>query len=238
MAGPDLIGGLDLGSVADFSVLSVVERLPAPEPTRKRRHQYRVRWLESWDLGTRYTDIVADVRARYDTPQLKGTRLAVDMTGVGVAVVDQIRAAKVPARVTPVVITAGHKTTVDRATNESHVPKKELVSTLLVLLQAGLVKWPAAADLPRTGPGAKFRQMVLKLEKELADFRVKVTRAANETFGGDKSQHDDIVLSMMLACWLGEHTGSGDAAGCSVADGPDSVVGSAPDGVFASGRGV
>lgn len=245
MAASTLFSGLDLGTVADFSVLCTVERSPrfppgTPPADRKdrRRWRYAVRWLESWDLGTRYTDIVGGVRARFDTPRLKNTRLAVDMTGVGVAVVDQIRAARVPARITPVVITAGHRTTIDPDTRESHVPKKELVSTLLVLLQAGLVKWPAAADLPKTGEAGAFRQMVLKLEKELADFRVKVTKSANETFGGDKSQHDDVVLALMLACWVAEHQGGGDPAGASVAPPEEGVVGGAPDGVFLTGKGV
>ena len=244
MAASHLISGLDLGSVADFSVLCTVERSPrfppGTEPQKRpdrRRWRYAVRWLESWDLGTRYTDIVSDVRGRFDTDALRWTRLAADMTGVGVAVVDQIRAARVPARVTPVVITAGHRTTRDEKTGEAHVPKKELVSTLLVLLQAGLVKWADPKALPRDGDAGRFRQMLVKLEKELADFRVKLTRAANETFGGDKSQHDDVVLALMLACWLGEHAGGGDPSGAS-SGGGESVVGGAPDGVFATGRGV
>ena len=239
-----LVSGLDLGSIADFSVLCTVERSPrfppGTEPQRRtdrRRWRYAVRWLESWDLGTRYTDIVSDVRGRFDTDALRWTRLAADMTGVGVAVVDQIRAAKVPARLTPVVITAGHKTTRDERTGEAHVPKKELVSTLLVLLQAGLVKWADPRTLPKAGEAGAYRAMLVKLEKELADFRVKLTRAANETFGGDKSQNDDVVLALMLACWLGEHAGGGDPSGAS-SGGGESVVGGAPDGVFATGRGV
>lgn len=245
MAPTALFSGLDLGSVADFSVLCTVERSPrfepGTEPQRRpdrRRWRYTVRWLESWDLGTRYTDIVAGVRDRFETPALKWTRLAADMTGVGVAVVDQIRAARVAARVTPVVITAGHKTTRDEKTGECHVPKKELVSTLLVLMQAGLVKWADPRTLPKAGEAGAYRAMLVKLEKELADFRVKLTRAANETFGGDKSQHDDVVLALMLACWLGEHAGSGDPSGVSTGGDGDGVVGGAPDGVFATGKGV
>lgn len=228
----DLICGLDLGMISDFSALSVLQRLPAPAPTRKRRWRYHLRWLETWDLGTRYTEIVEGVRRRFDSDQLKGSRLAIDMTGVGVAVVDQVRAAKVKARVTPVVITAGHAITKDPKTGEVHVPKKELVSTLMVLLQGGHVKWEAPGQ-----PGAL--KLAGRFEKELAEFRVKVTKSANETFGADRSQHDDIVLSVMLAVWLGENVGTGDPAGIVVPEGGESsAVGGAPDGVFATGRGV
>lgn len=223
-----LISGLDLGCVADFSALCTLERLPHPNPTRKRRWRYNLRWLETWDLGTRYTNIVTAVRDRFDTPQLRWTKLAIDQTGVGVAVVDQVRAAKVPARITPVVITAGHNTTRDPKTGECHVPKKELVSTLMVLLQAELIKWDVRAI-----------KLAAKLEKELSEFRVKVTRAANETFGADKSQHDDLVLALSLAAWLGENSGTSDPSGIGVpGEGERSVLDAAPDGVFATGKDV
>ena len=40
------------------------------------------------------------------------------------------------------------------------------------------------------------------LVAELNDFRVKITAAANETFAAaDERRHDDLVLSVALACW-------------------------------------
>jgi hypothetical protein len=43
------------------------------------------------------------------------------------------------------------------------------------------------------------------LIKEFLAFRVKITAAANETFEAWRERdHDDMVLAVALACWLGE----------------------------------
>jgi hypothetical protein len=42
------------------------------------------------------------------------------------------------------------------------------------------------------------------LVQELLNFRVKITEAANETFGAGDGEHDDIVLAVALACWYAE----------------------------------
>lgn len=214
--------GLDLGLVADFSALAVLDRQPAALPVPKRRWRYDLRWLEAWDLGTPYTTICAGVAARFRSDSLRYTPLAVDYTGVGMAVVEQLKAARVQGRLRPVVITAGHKVTTDDEHGSIHVPKKELVTNLMTLLQAGLLKWDATR-LP----------LAKRLEKELAAFQIKVTKAKNETFGADASQHDDLVLAVMLAAWLGENTGGGDIAGISLPEpGAGSVLEAAPGGVF------
>jgi len=239
-----LVSGLDLGKVADFSALTTLERSPAPKPTPKRRWQYRLRWLETWELGTRYTatrpderSIIGDVRTRFDTDALRWSLLAVDFTGVGTAVVDGLKAARVPARINPVLITGGHSISRPHENKENawHVPKKELVSTLITLLQCELFKWPKVEGSPKT----PFQATLVRFEKELAEFRVKMTKSANETFAGDKSQHDDLVLAVMLAAWLGENTGTGDPSGIGLPDeGERSVVDTAIEGTFHTGREV
>lgn len=238
-----LVSGLDLGRCADFSALATLERTPAPAPTRKRRWQYRIRWLETWDLGTRYTatrpgerSIVGDVRERFKKEPLAWTPLCVDFTGVGTAVVDSLVGAKVQARINPLLITSGHSISRPEENKERawHVPKKELVSTLITLLQADLLHWPKIGPRPRPG----FEATILRFEKELADFRVKVTKSANETFAGDKSQHDDLVLCACLAAWLGENTGGGDATGIGVQDESKNALAGAIEGTFATGNGL
>jgi len=73
------------------------------------------------------------------------------------------------------------------------VPKKELVASLQVLLQTRRLK--VAKTLPEAAT----------LVRELETFRVKVTEAANETFGAwREGQHDDLVLAVALAAWMGE----------------------------------
>jgi hypothetical protein len=90
--------------------------------------------------------------------------LAVDQTGVGAAVVDMLRQARVQACLHPVLITAGHAITRDERT--WHVPKKELVGILQVLLQCRRLR---VARLPE-------RELLVR---ELLAFRVKISLCAS-----------------------------------------------------------
>lgn len=217
-----IFAGLDLGKQRDPTVLAVLDRVPLEAPSRKRRWRYEVVHLRPWELNTRYTAIARDLHELYAAPPLAGTTLVPDFGGVGQAVVDQLRAAKVRARLVPVAITGGRLAHFDEKNRTWNVPKVELVGTLQVLLQAELVKWN-----PRL-PHAD------RLRRELANFRVTVTRAANETFAADAGQTDDVVLAVMLAAWIAERDG-GDPSGVGVpAAGRGSVLEAAPDGVFAA----
>lgn len=217
-----IFSGLDLGQRKDYSALACVDRLPLAIPLPKRRWRYEVRWLQTWDLGTAYTKIADDVAALYARPQLAGTTLAPDYTGVGRPVFDLLKSKKVRARIVPVLTTSGkfsHQTD-DGVWN---VPKTELVSLMQVLLQAGLIRIESSLKLtPR-------------LEQELSDFRVTITKARNETFGADASQHDDLLFAVMLGAWLGERDGGGLAAGIGTPPaGEGCAIESAPAGVFLS----
>ena len=51
----------------------------------------------------------------------------------------------------------------------------------------------------------KLLREVAILIRELETFRVKITEAANETFGAwREGQHDDLLLAVALAAWAGE----------------------------------
>ena len=45
------------------------------------------------------------------------------------------------------------------------------------------------------------------LIQELSNFKVKITTKGNDTYEAwREGQHDDLVLSVALACWYGENT--------------------------------
>jgi hypothetical protein len=91
-----------------------------------------------------------------------------------------------------VTITAGHHASTADGGGWL-VPKKELVSTLQVLL---------AARRLQVAPRLAEAQTLVR---ELLNFQVKVTRAAYETFGSSgEGQHDDLVLALALALWSAE----------------------------------
>ena len=74
-----------------------------------------------------------------------------------------------------------------------HVPKKELVGTLQVLLQTRRLQ------VSRSLPDAAV------LVQELENFRAKVTAAKKETLESwREGRHDDLILAVAMAAWLGE----------------------------------
>jgi hypothetical protein len=142
-------------------------------------------------LGTPYPAIVKDVQALMERPPLPGCRLVVDATGVGRAVVDLFRGAKLPALLVPVTITSGRAEVWQR--DGYHVAKVHLVGVMQALLGQGRLKISPLKDGPT-------------LLKELRVFKVKVNVATGtETFEAWRERdHDDMVLSVALPCWLAE----------------------------------
>jgi hypothetical protein len=211
----DYFMGLDLGQASDFTALAVLER---PGAWEGEGPPYAVRHLRRFPLGTPYTEVVPAVARLIAAPPLRGRcTLVADQTGVGRPVVDMLRGA-VNCRVVPVTITAGHAAT-QAEDGSRHVPKKELVSTLQLLLQARRLR--VARSLPDADA----------LVRELENFRVRITASAHETFGAaGGGQHDDLVLAVALAGWLAEREprwGEGAFSG-----GGSSLIDEAPEGVF------
>jgi len=154
-------------------------------------------------------------------PTLQDAPLVVDGTGVGRAVVDMFRAAALKTSIRPIVITGG--TAVSRGEDgTTHVAKKELVGVLQVLLQARRLL--VSDRLPE----AKT------LVKELQNFRVKITAAANETLEAwREGDHDDLVLAVALACWWAENRWTGPFT-VTADPGSRSPFADPPPGVFLS----
>jgi hypothetical protein len=182
------IAGLDLGQAGDFAALAALEAFDPPFPVPKR--SYGLRGLKRWPLGTSYVKVVADVGALLSAPELRGADLVVDASGCGRPVVDMARAANLPARLQPVIITAGHA--VSFAAGYFHVAKIVLINTTLVALQERRLQ--LAPSLPE----------VPTLVRELENYRTKITPALNEVFNAREGAHDDLLLALCLAVWFGE----------------------------------
>jgi hypothetical protein len=190
---------VDLGQVNDFTAIAVLERplVSLEEALDRRLPSYALRHLQRLPLGTPYPTVVQSVVSLLGSAFLSGCTLVIDQTGVGRAVVDMLFNAlngRVSCMFFPITITAGHEVTCSES-NRLHVPKKELVGTLQLLLQTRRLQ--VARTLPEAGV----------LVKELENFRVKVTAARNETFESwREGQHDDLVLAVALAAWMGEQS--------------------------------
>jgi hypothetical protein len=185
--------GVDLGQAQDYTAVVVVEHQSAwvgGLPERKHFPElYMARHVERLPLKTTYPAVVDAIKRLMADGQLKAARLVVDATGVGAPVVDLLRKAGLnPAAV---MITAGGKETRDGLTY--HVPKRDLVGQVQVLLQSGKLK--IADGLP-LGP---------KLVQELLAFKVTIDpKTAHDSYAAwREGDHDDLVLALALACWPG-----------------------------------
>lgn len=216
---PEYLVGLDLGQARDYSALSIAQRSLPPLPPvddwpveygygdygrylrpvepERGPASYLIRHLQRWKLGTSYPDVVADVASLVAAPSLREKALlVVDGTGVGPPVVDLLRAARLPCRLIAVTITGG--TAVTAGGDEYHVPKRDLVSAVQMLLQTRRLRVAEALPEARTLTG------------ELENFRVKISLAGHDSYGAGEDwrvgNHDDLVLSVALACWAGEYS--------------------------------
>jgi len=200
--------GLDLGQAQDYTALAILEREPmlddAGHPCRDGRgHEiagYTVVHLGRYPLHSPYPALVAGVKELAARPavQARGRpKLAIDATGVGRAVVDQFLGAGIAAELVPITITSGAGVTRDNwnktAVTCYRVAKLDLVAAVRVGLDSGRLKIVPSLALAAT------------LTKELRDYQVKVTQAAHETFNAREGAHDDLVLAVALAAWLGEN---------------------------------
>lgn len=211
--------GLDLGKRQDRAALGVLDRQPLVGTVAGRRWRYECRHLEAWPLGTQYGKVVADVKARYQHPDLRGSKLAPDYGGVGVAVCEQIAKARVPAVVRPILSTSGSGWRFDEAEKVYHVPKADLVTNLVMLMEAGLFV---------VDKGLRFAD---ELRQELKRYQEKYSDKGNMLYGAEGAAVDDLVSSLMLGAWLGEHAGGGVADGIGVPEpGRGSVLEAAPAG--------
>jgi hypothetical protein len=179
--------GLDLGQVSDYSALAIDHQSGERSP-----RQHAIRYLRRWPLQTAYPEIVQDVATL--AAKLPGCALCVDVTGVGRAVFDLFRRARIPnVHLIPITITGGAGVK-PHALGGWSVAKGDLVSTTQAALQTG--RLGIAADLPES-------QMLVQ---ELQVFTAKVNlRTANVSFEAWREKdHDDLVLAVALAVWFGE----------------------------------
>jgi hypothetical protein len=196
--------GMDLGQAKDFSALAVIECVRTVKSeynlpdygngvkTNNTVEQLNCIHLQRWKLRTSYPSIVADVCEMINGLKPERTKckpfLAIDATGVGAPVVDLFKRERINAQLVPVQIIGG--TNVSEENGMTRVPKRDLVSVVQVGLQNRKLKIAESLQLAET------------LNRELQNFTVKITDAANDVYGAwREGTHDDLVLAVALAVW-------------------------------------
>ena len=183
---PRLFIGVDLAQTVDYTAIAIVE-----QHGRAGEAVYQVRHLERVERNTPYPMIVKRVADLARQPAVVDrATLVVDATGVGRPVVDLLRAELLTAPLLAVTITAG-----DAVSSEGrswHVPKRDLVAAIQVLLQTERLKVAPAL------PAAEL------LTRELSAFEVKLSASGHDTYNARAGEHDDLVLAVALTVWAGE----------------------------------
>lgn len=207
--------GVDLGQAADYTAIVVVKpqifpviRTDTTYGDRVTRHRpvfrlpngtetpkhppvvYAVNYIERLTLGTRYTEVVEELKkVRAEVPC---STLAVDATGVGRAVIDLIVGAGLSC--TAITITGGDAVT--SMGSEHRVPKRDLVGCAQVLFQNRRL------SISRKLPLSEV------LVSELLNFKVKIdTRTAHDSYGAwREGVHDDLVLALCIALWVAQRS--------------------------------
>ncbi len=197
--------GLDLGKKRDYTAVAVLERTQEERDPLPGTHvpryvnTYAVKQLDRVRQES-YEDVADKTAALMRLPMLRGALLAVDETGVGGAVTDMLKARRLSPRA--VTITGGDKPSQDG--HSYRIPKRDLVTTVGLLLESRRLKIPTALPLART------------LADELHSFKVKLSPLGHDSYGaGDEwreSAHDDLVLAVALAAWFGEQGKGGYTA--------------------------
>lgn len=197
--------GLDLGQAKDFSALAVIEcvrtatttdlegKKPDCTNTSDEINSLHCIHLQRWNLRTSYPAIVADTVKMINgldsahSPDAQPV-LAIDATGVGAPVVDLFKREHINAELVPIQIVGGAN--VSQENGMFRVPKRDLVSVVQVGLQNRTLKIAESLNLAET------------LSRELQNFTVKITDAANDVYGAwREGTHDDLVLAVALAVW-------------------------------------
>jgi hypothetical protein len=196
--------GLDLGQSADYTALSIVHDTHVwDEDLDKEVPSLQLVHLERYEQGTSYVDIVDHVTERVLDPKLhpwerdmntmnhKQTHptLIVDQTGVGAPVTDLF--AKKGVRFVGVTITGGDNV-ITAGSRKYRVPKRDLVSALVVPFHSGELLIAEDLDLWPV------------LKKELLNFKRKINlKTAHDSYEHwREGDHDDLVLATSLAVWF------------------------------------
>jgi hypothetical protein len=139
-------------------------------------------WMERFEIQTAVRHVE---RLPLGTPF---TRVVMDATGVGDAVVEMLERAGVGCALTPVTITSGDEVT--ELDGWWKVPKRELVTNLQVMLEE--------RKLRVAGGMAEAATLV----REMQEMRVKITPSGREQYAArGKGEHDDLVMAVALAAW-------------------------------------
>lgn len=191
------ITALDLGQTFDFAALASLKAAEEEkaEQGRKKERLYLCDALYQWKTETAYNKIIDDLGQLYERPEMIDTELAVDYGGPGRPVIDEIRKQKIRCKLVPITITSGNQVTDGRG-GARNVPKRVLATTLQLVYNSGRIT---------TSNRLKWAK---KLDEQLRTFTQKIRTQGVDSYEALREvDHDDLVLAVAMAVWMGEGGG-------------------------------
>jgi hypothetical protein len=184
-----IVSGLCLGQPHEPSAFAILERSGSGNDAT-----YQLKALERYKAGDPYPDTFDRIAKWYAMPNIRGTTLVVDKTGVGKGIVDLLQRRQIGAHLQNVQIIHGHHA--GETEDGFSVPKKDAAAALQSVLSTKRIRIPMNL-LP--GP-------LSSLKKELVNFRMKNTT----TLGGDPmephrdSDQADLIYAVCLPIWYSD----------------------------------
>jgi hypothetical protein len=193
----DILIGLDLGQSQDFTAVALVEKVG---------DEYRLRALDRV-RHMPYPEIIERVSNMMNRIKHHFKMLVIDATGCGSPIVDVFR-----QQISPVIgitVTGGLKPSFEDGKAISkfagsryqqidlNVPKRDLVSNLVMLSQLGRLK---------VAPNLEHAPV---LRKEIENFKIKINiKTGHDSYEAwREGDHDDLLFAAALACYWGEYMG-------------------------------
>ena len=204
---------LDFGQSNDRFAVGVLERrLSEGERdrvtfARAELVRFDLRHLERFPVGCSYVVMVARVGELLESLAVRFPGVDVDViydrTGVGVAVGDLLRDSEFFRRQALLprsffrlvgVTLHGGSNVLFKPEGGVSVPKRDLISAAVVLLQRGLLR--VAAQIPE-------REALIS---ELVNFKAFISASGHDSYGNDgkRSKNDDCVTVVALAAWAAQ----------------------------------
>lgn len=189
MAIGDWILSVDWGGAAapkdasnDFTALAMIEEMPNELALRDLRH------LPIDQSFTKQQETVINAVAKIQATG-KNVVLVGDSTGLGKPQLHLLREKRI-CRVVGIWLTGGN--VVGGSFDDITVPKVDIITAAQLALEARKLVW-----------NAKRLPMAEMFAKELRGYRFKVRATGSTELGNHRgdSAHDDLVLSVAMACW-------------------------------------
>lgn len=174
--------GIDLAKLHDYTAVTVLDVAGLDPDTYVVRNVYR------YPIGLEYNRVAKHIMAQlFADPYLGDVTLVVDATGLGGPVLEQFRGQM--GLVIGLSITAGQMSS--RHGQDVRVPKIDLISNLLALVESGRIFFAARA------------KHLDALMQELMAFQGKMSDTGYTRYEG-RGAHDDMVMSLAMAAWYAD----------------------------------